>query len=206
MSIATISLVILPCMYSITATPTLLLNNQLTHLFDKSDRHAAVSYNQLEIVRYLLEKGANVNVEDFERDTPLYVAETVEMAQLLLDHGADPRKVNEDGVSPARTALQEGWEEVAHLLAKITGEELSNEEEEPSEEAALAHTMREAEEEEPDEEEEGEMSPELQSKMQEIMKRIEEQGGVENEEELREMVTKMVLDEMQRSLDNANEE
>jgi hypothetical protein len=173
---------------------------KLTHFLY---RHAAVSYSQIEIVKFLLEKGANVNVEDFEKDTPLYVAENVEMAQLLLDHGADPKHINEDGLSAAATALEEGWDQVAQLLAGITGEELPTEEEEETEENALAHTMREEPLEE--EEDEGEMSEELSSKMQEIMKRIEEQGGVENEEELREMVTKMVLDEMQRSLDNAEE-
>lgn len=158
-------------------------------------RHAAVSYSQFEVVKYLLEKGANVNVPDFEKDTPLYVAETVEMAQLLLDHGADPKVVNEEGITPAATAYEEGWDEVAHLLAGITKEVLvptGDEEEEDS----LAHIEKEDEV-----EEEEEMDEELSNKMQEIMKRLEEQGGVENEEELREMVTKMVLDGMKRNLE-----
>ncbi|KAG2236854.1 hypothetical protein INT48_002667 [Thamnidium elegans] len=155
--------------------------------FGYTAMHAAVSYGQIDIVKYLLEKGANVNIEDFEKDTPLYVAETVEMAQLLLDHGADPKRVNEEGLSPAVTALEEGYEDVAKLLADITKEVLpTKEEEENNETEALSHVQEEEDEEEP------ELSDELSNQMQEIMKRIEEQGGVENEEELRDMVTKMV--------------
>ncbi|CAO0792704.1 unnamed protein product [Mucor circinelloides] len=172
--------------------------------------HAAVSYNQIEMVKLLIEKGANVNIEDFEKDTPLYVAENVEMAQLLLDNGADPKHINEDGITPALTALEEGWEEVAQFLANITKEVLPTQEEETDplayieqedREAAAAAEAAEAQQQQSNEDgEEEEMSEELSNKMQDIMKRIEEQGGVENEEELRELVTKMVLDGMQREL------
>lgn len=126
------------------------------------------------------------------------------MAQLLLDHGADPEHVNEDGITPALTALEEGWEDVAQLLAAITKENLNIEQDQEVD--PLAHIEQEDRQvtqqtqSTEQEEEEDELSDELSSKMQEIMRRIEEQGGVENEEELREMVTKMVLDEMQRKI------
>ncbi|CAO0792703.1 unnamed protein product [Mucor circinelloides] len=178
--------------------------------FGYTAMHAAVSYNQIEMVKLLIEKGANVNIEDFEKDTPLYVAENVEMAQLLLDNGADPKHINEDGITPALTALEEGWEEVAQFLANITKEVLPTQEEETDplayieqedREAAAAAEAAEAQQQQSNEDgEEEEMSEELSNKMQDIMKRIEEQGGVENEEELRELVTKMVLDGMQREL------
>lgn len=160
------------------------------------------------MVKLLIEKGANVNIEDFEKDTPLYVAENVEMAQLLLDNGADPKHINEDGITPALTALEEGWEEVAQFLANITKEVLPTQEEETDplayieqeDREAAAAEAPEAQQQQPNEDGEEEMSEELSNKMQDIMKRIEEQGGVENEEELRELVTKMVLDGMQREL------
>ncbi|KAI8373318.1 ankyrin repeat-containing domain protein [Blakeslea trispora] len=157
--------------------------------FGYTAMHAAVSYNQYEIVEYLIEKGANVNIEDAEKDTPLYVAETVKMAQLLLDHGADPKHTNEEGYTPAMTALEEGWEEVAEFLAGITQETLSSMKEE-EESNSLAHVQ------------EGEDHDEFyNTHLEEIIKHIEEQGGVQDEEELKEMVTKMVLEGMQRSMD-----
>ncbi|KAK4509862.1 uncharacterized protein ATC70_007166 [Mucor velutinosus] len=177
--------------------------------FGYTAMHAAVSYNQIEMVKLLIEKGANVNIEDFEKDTPLYVAENVEMAQLLLDNGADPKHINEDGITPALTALEEGWEEVAQFLANITKEVLPTTEEEADPLAYIEQEDREEEaaaaaaetQQQPNGDgTEEEMSEELTNKMQDIMKRIEEQGGVENEEELRELVTKMVLDGMQREL------
>ncbi len=184
MSIVMISLDTLPCML----TKRYFLRTFILTYFS---RHAAVSYSQIEIVKYLLEHGANVDVEDFEKDTPLYVAETVEMAQLLLDHGADPKKINEDGITPAATAYEEGWDEVAQLLAGITKEELNPQDDE--EEESFAHMN--------EEEEEDELNPALSNRMQEIMQHIQDQGGVENEDELRDMVTKMVLDEMKRSVE-----
>ena len=145
----------------------------------------------------MLEKGANVDVEDFEKDTPLYVAETVDMAQLLLDHGANPKRVNEEGISPAATAYEEGWDEVAQLLAGITHEKLyTAEEAENPEEDEFSHM---------NEEEDEELSPELSSRMQEIMQHLQE-GDVEDEEKLRELVTKMLLDEMKRSVEDDTDE
>ncbi|KAG1167834.1 hypothetical protein G6F70_008677 [Rhizopus microsporus] len=157
--------------------------------FGYTAMHAAVSYNQIEIVKYLLDKGADVNVEDFDKDTPLFVAETVEMAQILLDRGADPKKVNEDGFTPALTAFQEGWKEVAEYLANITKEVLPTGD---LEEMSLAHVEHDNNDEDYD--------PEVANKMQEIINKIEEQGGeFANEEELREMVTKMLLEELRKS-------
>ncbi|KAI8372899.1 ankyrin repeat-containing domain protein [Radiomyces spectabilis] len=158
--------------------------------FGYTAMHAAVSYGETDIVKYLLSKGANVDIEDFEKDTPLYVAETVEMAQLLLDNGADPHHRNEDGITPAATAQQEGWTAVAELLAGITKEELSEQvDPEQEEAAALSHTQEEAD-----------MinSSEFQNQVEQVFQRLQEQGGVENEEELEEIVTKIVLDEMRR--------
>lgn len=44
----------------------------------------AVENNNSEMVKYLLDHGANAN-----KGSPLFMAETVEIAQLLIDHGAD---------------------------------------------------------------------------------------------------------------------
>lgn len=55
--------------------------------------HKAVATNQLEIARFLIESGADVNATDALRRRPLVVAQdanaTPEMLQLLKDNGAE---------------------------------------------------------------------------------------------------------------------
>ena len=58
---------------------------------------AAVSYNHIDLVEFLISEGADVNIRDTENDTPLYVAENVKVAQKLLYHGADPFVRNSEG-------------------------------------------------------------------------------------------------------------
>ncbi|KAI7851420.1 ankyrin repeat-containing domain protein [Circinella umbellata] len=167
--------------------------------------HAAVSYNQKEILDYLLEKGGNINIEDFEKDTPLYVAETLDMARFLIDKGAKASHKNAEGLSPAQNAHEEGWDEVATLLADITKEELPSLNDQieqvlgssgngPNNLTVTASTMTE--------EEDGEEDDQVtQHYIEDMVRRIQEQGGVQNEEELREAVTKMVLEQLQESFD-----
>jgi len=48
--------------------------------------HAAVSYNHIPLLRSLVRThGGEVNVQDTEGDTPLFVAETVEVARVLVE-------------------------------------------------------------------------------------------------------------------------
>ncbi|ORZ05732.1 ankyrin repeat-containing domain protein, partial [Lobosporangium transversale] len=47
--------------------------------------HAAASYGHKELIKYLLGKGANVNIQDPDGDSPLFVCETVEIAKILID-------------------------------------------------------------------------------------------------------------------------
>lgn len=149
-------------------------------------RHAAVSYNQRPIIDFLLERGADVNIEDDDQDTPLYVAETPELARYLVEKGANPSHKNGDGLTPARHALQEGWRSVAEALAEITQEEL------PSVEEALEATVADVLPE----------SADLNICIDEAVRRIQEQGGGEDasEEEIRAEVTRIILEELQKSV------
>lgn len=52
--------------------------------------HMAVCSDKTEIVRLLLEAGANINAQDGDKWTCLWWARSFEMAAFLLDHGADP--------------------------------------------------------------------------------------------------------------------
>ncbi|KAI8096612.1 ankyrin [Halteromyces radiatus] len=158
--------------------------------------HAAVSYNQKEMLEYLLNHGGDINVEDLDKDTPLYVCETVDMAKFMLDRGADASHKNSDGVTAAWSANEEGWKEVAQFLATITGEVL--EDDQPTDD--LAYIQRESDA-QPDEQLEDEASQEaFAQQVEQVMRNIQEQGGVHDEEELREVVTKMVLSEVKRTL------
>ncbi|CAO3625586.1 unnamed protein product [Cunninghamella blakesleeana] len=172
--------------------------------FGYTPLHAAVSYNQKEVLEYLLNNGGNVNIEDDDKDTPLYVCETLEMAQYLLDHGADAHHKNEEGVSPAATAFEEGWKEVAELLAGITGETLIELQDKPSENSdTLAYIERESELESSISNEEQayieQRQAEFAQQIEQVMLKIQEDGGVHDEEELRRIVTKMVLEEVKKS-------
>ena len=76
----------------------------------------AMFTNQTNVVRLLLEYGANPNI-DGPLGTPLQVAISrgnSEMFQLLLDHGADPNRGV--GSTPLYTATQKGSLEVVELL------------------------------------------------------------------------------------------
>lgn len=68
-------------------------------------RHAAVSYNHLHLVEFLLQRGADVNVCDADNDTPLHVCETVECFELLLRNGANLRAQNDEGYTVRHMAL-----------------------------------------------------------------------------------------------------
>lgn len=60
--------------------------------------HAASSYSQVEILKYLIEKGqGNINIIDFEGETALFYAETITIIQLILTLGGNPLHENHLG-------------------------------------------------------------------------------------------------------------
>ncbi|QFP77867.1 ankyrin repeat domain-containing protein [Deinococcus sp. AJ005] len=82
--------------------------------------HSAVTGNHTNLVRKLLEAGADVNAVQNSGFTPLMGAAqngNAELVRLLLSHGAGTGAVNEDGFSAADLAQEEGHGEVLILLA-----------------------------------------------------------------------------------------
>ena len=69
--------------------------------------HAASAYNQLEIMRWLIANGANVNVGDTDGDTPLHHAEHVDAAQFLISSGANPAAMNIESKTPLALKLED---------------------------------------------------------------------------------------------------
>ncbi|MGC9367824.1 MAG: ankyrin repeat domain-containing protein, partial [bacterium] len=71
------------------------------------------------VVRVLLENGAEVNIADFEGETPLLEASRnndVEIINLLLDNGAEVNVVNEKGYTPLLISVSYENYDVAELL------------------------------------------------------------------------------------------
>lgn len=71
--------------------------------------HLAAQANQTEMVRILSERGANVDAEDFEGNTPLALAAQVKdvdvrLIRELFDRGANPRHKNRSGTTPIHYA------------------------------------------------------------------------------------------------------
>lgn len=61
--------------------------------------HAACSYGHIELVQSLVQHHeANINIQDNDGDAPLHLAETVDMAQTLVELGADPEIRNHIGL------------------------------------------------------------------------------------------------------------
>ncbi|OCF45446.1 ankyrin repeat-containing protein [Kwoniella heveanensis CBS 569] len=77
--------------------------------------HAASSYAHFDLLEYLLSKGGDPNIQDDDGDTPLYVVESVEVARWLVEQGADPASVNEEGLTAA-DALEDDHPEIAQYL------------------------------------------------------------------------------------------
>lgn len=79
----------------------------------------AMIVKKLEIIRILVEKGANVNVHEEENgDTPLHSAlieGREDIAAYLLEHGADPNLQNNMGISPRQIEL---FNKIRHLTIK----------------------------------------------------------------------------------------
>nr|XP_042118754.1 ankyrin-1 isoform X6 [Peromyscus maniculatus bairdii] len=82
--------------------------------------HIAALAGQDEVVRELVNYGANVNAQSQKGFTPLYMAAQenhLEVVKFLLENGANQNVATEDGFTPLAVALQQGHENVvAHLI------------------------------------------------------------------------------------------
>jgi len=83
--------------------------------------HSAAAGNFTDIVRLLIDNGANVNVKQQAGATPLHSAAqngNLEMLILLLENGADVSVRMEGGKLPADVAREKGFNEIAEILSE----------------------------------------------------------------------------------------
>jgi ankyrin repeat protein len=78
--------------------------------------HNAVEAWNLDVVQLLIQRGANVNVFDYGKRTPLHYVGGVEIATLLLNAGADLEAPDCDGVTPLHKATSMYTTGVVKLL------------------------------------------------------------------------------------------
>jgi len=81
-------------------------------------RHA-VSKNNLEIVRLLIESGANVNLQDYYKRSPISDAiknENIEMVRLLVSLGADVNMQHDEKCTPIHIAISEKSIDIVEYL------------------------------------------------------------------------------------------
>ncbi|KAI9295409.1 ankyrin [Neoconidiobolus thromboides FSU 785] len=85
---------------------------------------ASVSYDHYDLATYLIEQGANVNIVDFDNETPLHHCESVRCAKLLIDAGANPNLKNNEGVYPYQTAYEEENIELYEYLYQLSEDKI----------------------------------------------------------------------------------
>lgn len=82
--------------------------------------HAAVSWNHVEIVKFLLDHHADISIKDQDGDTPLHYCEDPEIAKMLIEHGADPLCRNGEGLLPIQVASEDDRESMVNYLKQFT--------------------------------------------------------------------------------------
>ncbi|KAG7192785.1 uncharacterized protein KQ657_001568 [Scheffersomyces spartinae] len=100
--------------------------------------HAAASYGHKDLLKLLVERGGDINIQDGEGDTPLHHTEDVETAKFLVEElKADTTITNNDGLTAAAYIEEEDeFPELAVylklLIHGLLGEEKSTAVEESS--------------------------------------------------------------------------
>ena len=81
--------------------------------------HSALSNKHDQIVKMLIEAGADVNVLQSSRISPLHIAAqlgNIDLIVILLENGANIQIVNDFGQSPSDLAAEKGFHEIAAII------------------------------------------------------------------------------------------
>lgn len=152
--------------------------------------HAAASYGHLDLLRLLVNRGGDINIQDNEGDTPLHHVEDLETAKFIVEQlKGDYKLKNEEGQTAAEYIdEEEEYPELAQYLHSLVHDkpEIANGtgiEGLPAAGVVDGHAIRYTMEDDA-----GEMSPERRLKLEEIA------NSEDPEAALRELVTSAVRD------------
>jgi ankyrin repeat protein len=98
------------------------VNTRARHPFGVNALHAALAGPTPEVARALIAAGADVNAAQAGGGTPLHetaFSGYLELTQLLLERGANPAAVDNQGRTPLDVARERGQTAVADLLAGL---------------------------------------------------------------------------------------
>ncbi|KAJ2719300.1 hypothetical protein GGI07_005294 [Coemansia sp. Benny D115] len=154
--------------------------------------HAAASWKHIELLKYLIESGGDVNICDSDGDTPLHICEDKECALLLLENGADASAKNHEGLSPVHTTLENEATEVTELLCERLGIPVPTIDEEAdtgdNEEGAF----------------DGITDAKLEDLSKWLMQNVDENSEAD-EDALRELVTKYIMQNVRSSVEDTED-
>lgn len=89
------------------------INVNTTDYNENTFLHLAAKKNDCQLLNVLLAKKPNVNCQNSDRETPLHLAKSFEIAQLLIEYGADVNRIDNLGRTPLHLAKTP---EIAKLL------------------------------------------------------------------------------------------
>lgn len=83
--------------------------------------HAAASYGHIDLLKLLISKGGNINIQDNEGDTPLHHVEDLDTAKVMVEElGADFKLKNSEGQTAAEYIEEDGeLPELAQYLRSL---------------------------------------------------------------------------------------
>ncbi|EPZ35751.1 hypothetical protein O9G_003369 [Rozella allomycis CSF55] len=88
---------------------------------------AAVAYDHLDVIEYLLQRNADINLTDNEGGNCLFYCENIEIAQMLISRGANHLLKDHAGLSVLDFAIENDYEDdIINLWRGLFGIPLLN--------------------------------------------------------------------------------
>ena len=98
------------------------LDETLDNRFDETALIRAAAFNRTDVIRLLLQKGADVNKRDRFGNTPVHWAalnNSTEAIAMLIEHGASINITNDEGDKPIDLAHRYGSEAAVRMLEQL---------------------------------------------------------------------------------------